>query len=360
MSRDVRVRSLGDREGLAEVTFADEVLRGRQLHGDLRGPRLPGRRGLAHGLAACARRAPTTRPGSTATCACDAGASGPRTARLATDIATRAERAGLDSAYDKAQLLQDRLRTMDYSTSVAGLCRRARTCPNASCAPRRASACTSPSTMVMVLRETGDPGATRQRLPARVEHGRGPLRRPASGLARLGGGLLPRRRLGALRPHARRSAAAASRSSPTELAEGEPVASPGPDPAAARRPSGPQRPTPCWSPARHRPRHAGPAGRWRRRCLVRRCCSAWAGWPRHSSSWSAPAGSCACVACPGATAALPSVASSGSATRLGLRPASVPDGVRVRGQPVRDRCRRSGDDLYRGGPRQRGEALRAA
>ncbi len=85
VSRDTRVRSLGDREGLTEITFRDEVLRGASytvdsaIH-DYEG----GERSLT---AAVLRASGTDYPAwIDRYLRVDDGASGPRTARLAAEI----------------------------------------------------------------------------------------------------------------------------------------------------------------------------------------------------------------------------------------------------------------------------------
>ena len=96
---------------------------------------------------------------------------------------------------------------MEYSTSVAGLCQPGENVPECLLRTETGFCQHFASTMVMALREL--------EVPARLVSGylpgtarcRRPLRGPAAGAACLGGGLLPRRRLGALRPHARRPAA---------------------------------------------------------------------------------------------------------------------------------------------------------
>ena len=226
VSRDVRVRSLGDREGLTEVTFADEVLRGGSytvtsaVHDYGSGE---------SSLTASALRA--TSDDYPAWIGrylrVDAGASGPRTSRLATDIRLVAERSGLDSAYDQARLLQDRLRTMDYSTSVAGLCQPGENVPECLLRTETGFCQHFASTMVMVLREL--------EIPARLVSGYLPGQRGADGRYDV-----PQQALhawvevyfagvGWVRfdptpgDQLRRFAQL-----PTDLAEGEPVASPAP------------------------------------------------------------------------------------------------------------------------------------
>ena len=146
---------------------------------------------------------------------------------------------------------------MDYSTSVAGLCQPGENVPECLLRTETGFCQHFASTMVMVLREL--------EIPARLVSGylpgtarcRRPLRRPAAGAACLGGGLLPRRRLGALRPHARRPAAPL-RAAPDRPRGGRAGRLTG---SCRQRPTGrrrPRRPTPCRSPA-HRRRLASPA-----------------------------------------------------------------------------------------------------
>ena len=95
MSRDVRVRSLGDREGLTEVTFADEVLRGGSYK--VTSAVHDYEAGEGSLTASALRATDDDYPAWIGRyLRVDAGASGPRTSRLATDIRLAAERSGLD------------------------------------------------------------------------------------------------------------------------------------------------------------------------------------------------------------------------------------------------------------------------
>ncbi len=153
VSRDVNVRSLGDREGLAEVLFSRDLLRGGSYEvaaavhdygageeGDL--------------SAAALRAAGDDYPAWVARyLRVNAGASGPRTARLAAEIRARAAQQGLANAYDEARLLQDRLRGMEYRTSIEGLCEPGENVPECLLRTEIGFCQHYASTMVMTLRE---------------------------------------------------------------------------------------------------------------------------------------------------------------------------------------------------------------
>lgn len=231
VSRDVLVRSLGDREGLTEITFSDEVLRGASYSVDSAIHDYQAGEGSL--TASILRALGTDYPAwIDRYLRVDDGASGPRTARLATEITLLAERAGLESAYDKALLLQDRLRTMDYSTSVAGLCRPGENVPECLLRTETGFCQHFASTMVMALRELEVPARlVSGYLPGELaDDGRWDVPQQAShvwveayfvGVGWVRFDPTPGEQL-------RRFAQL-----PTDFAEGEPVASPGPDASAA-------------------------------------------------------------------------------------------------------------------------------
>ncbi len=231
VSRAVRVRSLGDREGLTEITFADAVLRGASYRVTSAVHDYQGGEGAL--TASLLRAAGTDYPAWVDRyLRVDAGASGPRTVRLAAEIASFAERSGLDSPYDLARLLQDRLRTMDYQTSIEGLCQPGENVPECLLRTETGFCQHFASTMVMALRELG--------VPARIVSGYLPGERSEDGRWDV-----PQQALhtwveayfpgvGWVRfdptpgDQLRRFAQL-----PTDLAEGEPVASSGPDASSA-------------------------------------------------------------------------------------------------------------------------------
>lgn len=162
VDRDVLVRSLGDREGLSEVTFLERVAGGESYavvsaahdYGD----------GDGSLTAAELRAAGEDYPGWIGRyLQVDAGASGPRTVVLAAEIAALAASLERDDPYDKALLLQDRLRELRYSTSIAGLCRSGENVPECLLRTETGFCQHFASTMVMVLREL--------EIPARLVNG---------------------------------------------------------------------------------------------------------------------------------------------------------------------------------------------
>jgi transglutaminase-like putative cysteine protease len=156
------VRSLGDRAGLSEITFQADVLRGgsytvlSQVHDyEVDGGSLTASELRAAGVDYPSWIGPYVQVNE--------GASGPRTASKAGEIARRAASLGLDNPYDKARLLQDGLRDLGYATSVEGLCRVGENVPE--CLLRSESGFCQhyATTMVMVLREL--------EIPARLVNG---------------------------------------------------------------------------------------------------------------------------------------------------------------------------------------------
>jgi transglutaminase-like putative cysteine protease len=156
VDRSVRVRSLGDREGLTEITLAEELLRGASYRvtsaawdyaapdGTLTASRL--------------RAAGTDYPAwMERYLRIEAGASGPRTVRLAREVEAEARGMGLEDPFDLARILQDRLRTLEYRTSVEGLCEADENVPE--CLLRTGTGFCQhfASTMVMALREMDVP-----------------------------------------------------------------------------------------------------------------------------------------------------------------------------------------------------------
>jgi transglutaminase-like putative cysteine protease len=172
LSRDVRVRSLGDDEGLTEITFVEEVLRGGSytVASAVHDYEVSSGSLTAWGL----RAAGTDYPAWMGRyLRIEAGASGPRTAGLADDLATLAAEQGLESPYDLARLLQDRLRTMAYATSIVGLCGVTENVPECLLRTETGFCQQFASTMVMVLREL--------QIPARLVNGYLPGTRTADG-----------------------------------------------------------------------------------------------------------------------------------------------------------------------------------
>jgi transglutaminase-like putative cysteine protease len=162
VDRSVRVRSLGDREGLTEITFAEPILRGGSyrvvaaVHDYAAGPSSP--------TAAELRAARTDYPAWMARyLRVEDGASGPRTVRFASDIAAEASRRGSATPFDLALLMQARLRDYAYATSVAGLCEVGENVPECLLRTRKGFCQHYASTMIMALRELG--------VPARLANG---------------------------------------------------------------------------------------------------------------------------------------------------------------------------------------------
>ena len=162
VDRDVLVRSLGDREGLTEVTFLENVASGEGYavasaahdYGD----------GSGTLTAAELRAAGTEYPGwIDRYLRVDAGASGPRTVAKAAEVAEQAASLERVDPYAKALLLQDQLRDLQYSTSIAGLCRSGENVPECLLRTETGFCQHFASTMVMVLREL--------EIPARLVNG---------------------------------------------------------------------------------------------------------------------------------------------------------------------------------------------
>jgi transglutaminase-like putative cysteine protease len=156
VDREVRVRSLGDREGLAEVVFreaigADETYNVTSASHDYRP--------AAGTLTAGALRAAGTAypPWMGRYLRVDAGASGPRTRALGEGILERAERDGRSDPYSLALLLQDHLRELGYRTSVEGLCQAGENVPECLLRTEVGFCQHYASTMAMVLRELAIP-----------------------------------------------------------------------------------------------------------------------------------------------------------------------------------------------------------
>ena len=162
VSRGVRVRSLGDREGLSEITFLEDVLQGGSytvssaVHDyDASGSALTASRLRAAGTAYPAWVGRYLQVNE--------GASGRLTEQKADEILELAADRGLDAPYDKARLLQDQLRALDYATSIQGLCRAGENVPECLLRTETGFCQHFASTMVMVLREL--------EIPARLVNG---------------------------------------------------------------------------------------------------------------------------------------------------------------------------------------------
>ena len=232
VSHAVRVRSLGDREGLTEITFTDEVLRGASYRVTSAVHDYQGGEGAL--TASLLRAAGTDYPAWVGRyLRVDAGASGPRTIRLAAEIASLAERSGLDTPFDLARLLQDRLRRMDYEASIAGLCQPGENVPECLVRTETGFCQHFASTMVMALRELGVPARLvsgylpgernddgRWDVPQQAQHAWVEAYFPGVGWVRFDptpGDQLQR-----------------FAQLPTDLAEGEPLPSTGPDASSGR------------------------------------------------------------------------------------------------------------------------------
>jgi transglutaminase-like putative cysteine protease len=156
VDRDVRVRSLGDREGLTEIAFrspvtVDETYTVTSAAQDYR---TSGGELTAAGL----RSAGTDHPAWMGRyLRVDAGASGPRTRSLAARIDELSAAKDRDDPYSKAILLQDHLRGLGYRTSVEGLCRADENVPECLLRTEVGFCQHFASTMVMVLRELSIP-----------------------------------------------------------------------------------------------------------------------------------------------------------------------------------------------------------
>jgi transglutaminase-like putative cysteine protease len=156
IDRDVRVRSLGDREGLSEIVFrspltADETYIVTSAAQDYRSS--------GGSLTAASLRSAGTDypPWMGRYLRIDAGASGPQTRALAERVEELAAADARDDPYTKALLLQDHLRGLGYRTSVEGLCRADENVPECLLRTEAGFCQHFASTMVMVLRELAIP-----------------------------------------------------------------------------------------------------------------------------------------------------------------------------------------------------------
>lgn len=162
VSRDARIRSLGDHEGLSEITFLEGMAAGESYTVASAAHDYRDRGGSL--TASELRAAGTDYPAWMGRyLRVDAGASGPRTAAKADEIADLAASLALDDPYDKALLLQDQLRRLEYSTSIVGLCRPGENVPECLLRTETGFCQHFASTMVMVLRELD--------IPARLVNG---------------------------------------------------------------------------------------------------------------------------------------------------------------------------------------------
>jgi hypothetical protein len=162
VSEPVRVRSLGDREGLAEVLLRDEVMPGagyatvsfthdyRTRRGSLTASQL---RAAGTDYPAWIDRYTEVR----------AGASGDRTRAFARQIEARAAAQGHEQPFDKAHLVQEALQRFEYDTDVSDLCPDSLNVPECLLVARAGFCLHFASTMVMVLREMD--------IPARLVNG---------------------------------------------------------------------------------------------------------------------------------------------------------------------------------------------
>jgi transglutaminase-like putative cysteine protease len=156
VSEPVRVRSLGEQEGLAEILFADQLARGEPYlvtsfahdytprAGSLTASQL-----RAAGTDYPAWIGPYTRVQD--------GASGPATRRMADRIRERRAAQGLENPYDMARLVQDTLRSYRYSPDVSGRCRADENVPECLLRTRVGFCLHYASTMAMILRELAIP-----------------------------------------------------------------------------------------------------------------------------------------------------------------------------------------------------------
>lgn len=162
VSRDVLIRSLGDREGLSEITFLDGVAAGDSY---AVASAAHDYRDQGGSLTAAELRVAGTEypPWIERYLRVDAGASGPRTVAKAAEITALAVRLESDNPYDKALLLQDQLRDLQYSTSIAGLCRPGENVPECLLRTETGFCQHFASTMIMLLREL--------EIPARLVNG---------------------------------------------------------------------------------------------------------------------------------------------------------------------------------------------
>jgi transglutaminase-like putative cysteine protease len=234
VDRDVRVRSLGDREGLADIVFrspltSDETFTVTSAAQDYRASG-------ASLTAASLRSAGTDYPAWMGRyLRVDAGASGPQTRALAARIHELSIAAGRDDPYSNAILLQDHLRGLGYRTSVQGLCQPGENVPECLLRTEVGFCQHFASTMVMVLRELA--------IPARFVNGYLPGERAEDGSY-----VVPRQALHAwVEVHfpgigwvrfdpTPGGQLGRFEQQPTAFEEGEDAASPGPDASASPEP----------------------------------------------------------------------------------------------------------------------------
>ena len=262
----VRVRSLGDREGLAEITFADELLRGASYTATSAAYDYAAEDGLL--TAAALRSAGKEYPSWIARyLRIDSGASGPRTRELAGDVADEALRLGLDNDYDRARLLQDRLRGLDYRTSVVGRCRPGENVPECLLESGVGFCQHFASTMVMALREMDIPSrfvsgylpgvavkGGRYEVPLQALHAWVEVYFPGFGWVRFDP--TPGQQLRRFEQRATELPEGDGQASPTSDASGAPLPSLGPEPTTSPSPS------PGLLPVLPAPGDAGPLGPW--------------------------------------------------------------------------------------------------
>lgn len=161
-SRGVRVRSLGDREGLSEITFLEEVLQGGSY--TVSSTVHDYEAGTSSLTASRLRAAGTAYPAWVGRyLQVNDGAAGRLTEQKAQEILELASARGLDTAYDQARLLQDQLRALNYATSIQGLCRAGENVPECLLRTETGFCQHFASTMIMVLREL--------EIPARLVNG---------------------------------------------------------------------------------------------------------------------------------------------------------------------------------------------
>jgi len=162
VDRAVRVRSLGDREGLSEILFGEDLSAddGYTVTSAVHDYRARGGSLTASALRAAGTEYPAW---ISRYLRVDAGASGARTRAKAAEVQALAAGSGRADPYDLALLLQDQLRELTYQTSIEGSCRSGENVPECLLRIRSGFCQQFASTMVMVLREL--------QIPARFVNG---------------------------------------------------------------------------------------------------------------------------------------------------------------------------------------------
>jgi transglutaminase-like putative cysteine protease len=181
VDRPTRVRSLGDAEGLAEIVFSDRLSREESYAVTSFSHDYRPRRGslTASQLRAAGTDYPTwigryleVRD----------GASGERTRDLADRAAARAAAGGSATPFDIASELQGILRGFEYSTDVSGQCREGENVPECLLSTRAGFCLHFASTMVMALRENDVPARVVNGYLPGLEEGEGRYRVPLAAL----------------------------------------------------------------------------------------------------------------------------------------------------------------------------------